>query len=94
MISRRFLLAAAPAALVAHSLPVPARLAFTPNPITTWGAGDDLCAIAYYQQGLVSGWLSVADCRRMEDLPDLTYDGLLRAKARETLEIPTQLQTS
>lgn len=74
MISRRFLLGAAPIALVAHSLPA---VATTTAPFT-WSAEIDRLAVDYYATGLRAGFMTVADVRAAEGMFDL--DLLLRVE--------------
>lgn len=79
MISRRFLLGAAPAALVAHVLP--SRMICQPEGTgtvaVTWGAGHDQLLADYIAQ-IQAGIIRVEDLRIMEGLPDLDVGGLLR----------------
>jgi hypothetical protein len=80
MISRRFLLGAAPAALVAHSLPAIAK----PLSIeiscdaSTWGAGTAALDIRFAQQMLINGLTTVGELRDHLGLPALDLVDLLR----------------
>lgn len=88
MISRRFLLGAAPCALVAATVPVQALSIgelLDPGPElvgSTWGAGLDAIDVDYWR-AVSSGWLTVSDVRRMEEMPELPnfgFEALLRGK--------------
>jgi hypothetical protein len=76
MISRRFLLGAAPAALVAHSLPAIAKpLAID---VSTWGAGTAALDARFAQQMLINGLITVGELRDDLGLPAFDLAGLLR----------------
>jgi hypothetical protein len=74
VISRRFLLGAAPVALAAHHLPA---VATTTAP-HTWGAELDRLAIDYYATGVRAGFMTVADVRRAEGFQSFDLADLLR----------------
>jgi hypothetical protein len=75
MISRRFLLGAAPVALVAHSLPAIAA----PIEASTWGAGTAALDIRFAQQMLINGLTTIGELRDDLGLPAFDPAHLLRA---------------
>jgi hypothetical protein len=76
MISRRFLLGAAPAALVAHSLPAIAK----PIAISTWGAGTAALDAQFSLTMLLQhGLTTVGEVRAELGLPAFDPAHLLRA---------------
>lgn len=83
MISRRFLLSAAPAALVAASVPVKALglgEIVTMPAATTWGAGIEGINAAWAASMLRHGLATIEEIRAAEDLapPKFQFDLLLR----------------
>lgn len=92
MISRRFLLSAAPCALVAASLPNTPMASigeYGPELVgSTWGAGTSaamdsamLPSITAWMQ-VQNGLMTIAEVRAAEEMPAPTFDleGLLRGK--------------
>jgi hypothetical protein len=75
-LSRRFLLGAAPAALVAQAIPE----ILPPIGPSTWGAGTS-AALDMAMQPSITAWLqvqagimSIAEVRAAEDLPPISFD--------------------
>lgn len=83
MISRRFLLGAAPAALAAHSLPaIAAPLSIAVSADTgAVTAGLEQLALDYYANCLRHGLMTIREIRAAENMPPLDLEDLLQRRA-------------